>query len=453
MVDLKEFVSFTGQIISTMGLGHDHSHGHFDLDAAADDKKGREEVLRKLKTASLLCFTFFLVEVIGGILAGSLAVLSDAAHLAADLSAFLVAIVGSHIASRPASTSYSFGLKRTESLAALFSMVCLVILSLGLTVEATHRIWIILYLSGDEPVNGKLMSSIAAIGVVVNVILAFVLGEDHTHMPGMDHGHEDHNHDSHGHDSHCHDNHSHGSHDHHYHADHDEESHNHGHGHHEESGALLTKNGTEKDYLAMDGGMKLSTTKKRNVNLHAAYIHVLADLAQSAVVLVAGLIIWWKPTWQLADPICTLIFSIMVCYSTFGVIRSSISVLLEEVPPGVNWDKIFDAISGVEGVSNVHDLHIWSISHGKMTLSVHATADNVEQGYRDIRKVCYDEKITHLTVQLQPSTIGDCVTCHGETDHQCMAEPVHLTLRNGNDRSAGSSMHAPAQEHDHGHAH
>ena len=63
-------------------------------------------------------------------------------------------------------------------------MVCLVILSIGLAVEATHRVWIILYVGGDEfQVNGKLMSTIASIGVVVNVILAFVLGEDHAHLP------------------------------------------------------------------------------------------------------------------------------------------------------------------------------------------------------------------------------------------------------------------------------
>ncbi len=110
--------------------------------------------------------------------------LSDAVHLAADLAAFLVAIVGSHIASLPASESHTFGLKRTESLAALLSMVCLVILSIGLAVEATHRIWVLLFSDEDVPeVDGKLMSTIAAIGVVVNVVLAFVLGEDHAHMP------------------------------------------------------------------------------------------------------------------------------------------------------------------------------------------------------------------------------------------------------------------------------
>ena len=115
-------------------------------------------------------------------MAGSLAVLSDAAHLAADLSAFVVAISGSHIASLPASDSHTFGLKRTESLAALFSMVSLAILSIGLAIEALRRMWVILYVGEDIDVDGKLMSSIAFIGVVVNVILAYVLGEDHVHM-------------------------------------------------------------------------------------------------------------------------------------------------------------------------------------------------------------------------------------------------------------------------------
>ena len=371
-----------------------------------------------------------MVEVIGGILAGSLAVLSDAAHLAADLSAFLVAIIGSHIASRPACASYTFGLKRTESLAALFSMVCLVILSLGLTVEATHRIYIIVYLGGDEPVDGKLMSSIAAIGVVVNLILAYVLGEDLVR----------------GHDYHDHDDHDHAHHDDHDHAYQDEEeSHDHGHSHHGEAAALLSKNGNRQDYSQLDEEAKLEAAKKRNVNLNAAYIHVLADLAQSAVVLLAGLIIWWKPTWQLADPICTLIFSVMVCYSTMGVIRSSLSVLLEEVPAGVDWNEIFDSISAVKGVSNVHDLHIWSISHGKITLSVHATADNVEQAFSDITEVCHEKKITHLTIQLQPAHIQDCVTCHDETAHQCMNKR--------NDSSTSAPAQVDDHDHDHGHGH
>lgn len=409
--------------------GHAHKHSHDDHspdtsiakprgEAAAAEKARRHDVVKKLKTASALCLTFMLLEVVGGILAGSLAVLSDAAHLAADLSAFIVAISGSHIASLPASDSHTFGLKRTESLAALFSMVSLAILSVGLAVEAIHRMWIILYSGGEvTEVDGKLMSYIAFIGVIVNIILAFVLGEDHVHMPGGDHGHD----------------HDHGDHNGHSHAHHQDE----------ESNTLLQgkKGGHEHSYAAVNevhaavqhldevlpgtsthndsSACKSHKKKERNVNLHAAYIHVLADLAQSVVVLIAGLVIWAKPTWQLADPICTLIFSILVCYSTVGVIRSSLSVLLEEVPPGVNWEDVFDSLSGVKGVSNVHDLHIWSISHGNFILSVHASAENPEQAYSDIKKICNQKNISHLTVQLQPDTINDCVTCTADSVHQC----------------------------------
>lgn len=430
--------------IRTMSHDHAHSHGHAhshdhqskdketactshdhhpkDKETACTsqpkkcesttDKERRHEVVRKLKTASLLCLSFLLIEVVGGILSGSLSVLSDAAHLTADLAAFIVAISGSHIASLPASDSHTFGLKRTESLAALFSMVSLAILSVGLAVEAIRRMWIILYSGGEvTEVDGKLMSLIAFIGVIVNVILAFVLGEDHVHMVGAgncshDHGDDDHNHNG----------------------------HSHAHQHHdEESDNLLCGSSEGNSYSAVnevqhqnevlphknDDHSSAAVKPARNVNLHAAYLHVLADLAQSVVVLVAGLIIWYKPTWQLADPICTLIFSVMVCYSTVGVIRSSLSVLLEEVPPGVNWEEIYDAISGVKGVSNVHDLHIWSISDSTPILSVHATADDTEQAYGDIKKICNKKNISHLTVQLQPSTIDDCVTCTEGSVHQC----------------------------------
>jgi len=399
----------------TTDHNHSHSHGHScehskekehspkgqhndnlqDRKALAD-KEQRNEVLRKLKLATALCFTFFIIEVIGGLLAHSLAVLSDAAHLAADLSAFIVAIVGSHIASQPANQKHSFGLKRTESLAALFSMVSLVILSIGLVVEASRRMWMILYLGESEPVDGKLMSTIAGIGVFVNIALAGVLGvENHVHLPGEDHGHA-HDHGSHG---ECE----------------KDEGHSHAHAHHDEEKAPLKNDKNASAYSATEGTQHVDDVapkkKERNVNLHAAYLHVLADLAQSVIVFIAGLIIWWKPTWQIVDPICTLIFSVLVCFSTFGVIRASLAVLLEAVPSSVKWSEIYDSISNVDGVSNVHDLHIWSISQGDNALSVHATAERPEQAYGAIKKICNSKGIPHLTLQL--TTAEECVTCDG----------------------------------------
>ncbi|KAL3927737.1 MAG: hypothetical protein SGBAC_012962, partial [Bacillariaceae sp.] len=139
----------------------------------------RKEVLNRLLIATGLCSFFLIVEVVGGILAGSLAVLSDAAHLFADLAGFAVAIAATFLASMPATKAHTYGLKRSESLAALFSMTSLAFVTVTLACEAVRR----LITPEQEPVDGKLMVVIASIGVVVNIALAFVLGENHVHLP------------------------------------------------------------------------------------------------------------------------------------------------------------------------------------------------------------------------------------------------------------------------------
>jgi zinc transporter 2 len=155
-------------------------------------------VLRRLHLAAVLCGIFLIVEVIGGTLSGSLAVLSDAAHLVADLTSFGVAILAGHLAQLPSSDQHTYGLRRTESLAALLSMVSLAIVSLGLAYEALRR----LFITHDTQVDGPLMSFIAFIGVLVNVILAVVLGEHHVHLPGYDSSCSSSHDHSHGHSHH-----------------------------------------------------------------------------------------------------------------------------------------------------------------------------------------------------------------------------------------------------------
>lgn len=148
-----------------------------------EEMKERRKVLQRLKLATTLCVVFFVVEIIGGLLSGSLAILSDAAHLFSDFASFAVAIMANYLASLPSTEMHTFGLKRSESLAALFSMVSLAIVCVWLGVEALKRLYCILYKPDEiEPVDGKLMSGIALIGVCVNVALAFVLGEHHVHM-------------------------------------------------------------------------------------------------------------------------------------------------------------------------------------------------------------------------------------------------------------------------------
>lgn len=415
------------------------------------DHSTDEGVLRRLKCASYLCAFFLTVEVVGGLLSHSLAVLSDAAHLFADLTSFIVAVFAANLARLPPTVTSTYGFKRTEALAALFSMSCLAVVSFFLGLDAILRIVRLSNASRDENgnfedtsilVDGKLMSFIASIGVLVNVSLAFILGENHVHLPGGDHSHShdhesddhrEHEHHHHVHeptsklDHHDHSHNSHHNHDHDHvtdeeanvhsdssddHSSHSSDDHNHRHHPpHEHEHEHHDHHHDERTSLLSHGNDKKVENQQRNINLHAAYLHVLTDLVQSILVLIAGIIIWKKPSLQVVDPICTLVFCAIVAKSTKGVIISSISVLMNQVPAEVKWEDVHDAISAVEGVSNVHMLHIWAISHGSNSLSVHADADDVEEALQALHEICRKFNISHSTIQLQPSNLDGCVTC------------------------------------------
>uniref|UniRef100_A0A7S2K600 Cation efflux protein cytoplasmic domain-containing protein n=1 Tax=Leptocylindrus danicus TaxID=163516 RepID=A0A7S2K600_9STRA len=441
------------------------------------------KVLRKLKIASVLCGTFLAVEVTGGLISHSLAVLTDAAHLFADLASFVVAIFATQLASLPASSKHTYGLKRAEALAALFSVFSLVIVTFGLALEALRRLYMLYFMDAADldPVDGKVMSIVAGLGVCVNLALAAVLGEhhvhggqihahDHCHGHGHEHAsshddgknkHDDHDVDEENHAGHNH-NHSHGgemesllshshshsggcktkpkegmfhitngkvvhyydststeqellvhsnevpphNHEHEHHGHDHNHNHGHGHGHAEEHHPKAD----EKDAHDNHGD------DIENMNLRAAYLHVLGDLALSIAVLLAGLLILYNPSWQMADPLCTIFFSVLVTYSVIGTFKQSLSILMEETPPDINWDQVYDGISSVKGVTNVHDLHIWSISQGSYAISVHLKAVNTNAALKDVGRMCRVKYgIGHCTIQIQQSTAGtddeDCFTC------------------------------------------
>ena len=175
-------------------------------------------------------------------------------------------------------------------------------------------------------IDGKLMTIIAVIALVVNSTLMYVLGHghDHGHGHGHDHGHDHgHGHGHHNHSGHGHHNHS--GHGHHNHSGHRHHNHNHDdHDHHEHD---LENNASEK-------------VEFENMNIRAAYIHALGDLIQSIGVCIAGVIIWVKPSWQIADPICTFLFGILVIYTTIQVLNQSIRVLMECAPTHIDLDSI-----------------------------------------------------------------------------------------------------------------
>lgn len=141
---------------------------------------------------------------------------------------------------------------------------------------------------------------------------------------------------------------------------------------------------------------------KENINLRAAYIHVLSDLVQSVAVLIAGIVIRYKPDWQIIDPILSVIFSTIICFSTVGIIRSSMNVLLEGVPPDVNLSELESSIKSITGVSCICSIHVWSISHGATALTAHIQASNANIVQRLVQRIATsDFGIEHITVQVQ----------------------------------------------------
>jgi zinc transporter 2 len=125
----------------------------------------------------------------------------------------------------------------------------------------------------------------------------------------------------------------------------------------------MTDYGAKESHGHGHGGDKKEVQKKKkkpkNLNLYAAYIHAVGDVIQSVGVMLAGLLIWCKPEWQVVDPMCTFLFSFLVLATTKGTIMMSVKVLMEAAPDGLDFAKLKNDIQGIPGVSDVHDLHIW----------------------------------------------------------------------------------------------
>lgn len=108
-----------------------------------------------------------------------------------------------------------------------------------------------------------------------------------------------------------------------------------------------------------------------NINVRAAFIHVLGDFLQSFGVFVAALVIYFKPDWDIIDPICTFLFSILVLLTTFAIIKDTLLVLMEGMPRGIDFNEVMSIILNIDGVERVHNLRIWALSLDKIALSSH----------------------------------------------------------------------------------
>ena len=138
-----------------------------------------------------------------------------------------------------------------------------------------------------------------------------------------------------------------------------------------------------------------------NFNIKAAMIHVLGDFFQSVVVVVGGIIIYYKPDYSIVDPILTFIFSFLVLGTTIPTMKNLLIILMEATPEKFNYKQLKEDLEKIEGVKEVHDLHIWSLTAGKIALSGHLFSENPMSSLKKGTDVCRKYGIYHSTLQVE----------------------------------------------------
>ena len=267
-----------------------------------------------------LTATFTVVEVVGGLITGSLALLADAGHMLSDTLSLGLALFAAWLAGRPATPERSFGYQRAEILAALFNGITLVAISIWIFVEAYSR------LREPPEILGGWMLVVAALGLIVNV-----------------------------------------------------------------AGALI-----------------LSRSDGENLNVEGALRHVIADALGSVGAIVAALVIVLTG-WRYADPLVSVAIGLLILASSWSLLRDSTNILLEATPRGIDAEEVGRRMAGAEGVVEVHDLHIWTITSGFPALSAHVLVGQSEDCHARRRYLedllAREYGISHTTLQVDH--VGD----------------------------------------------
>lgn len=154
----------------------------------------------------------------------------------------------------------------------------------------------------------------------------------------------------------------------------------------------------------------LSHGKEGSLNLKSAYLEVWSDMLSSLGVIVAALIIYYTHiTW--IDSLVAVLIGLWVLPRTWILLKEAINILLEGVPEGVDIKNIETTILSVDGILEVHDLHIWAITNDKISLTAHlvAPAGNEKSIQAEVQKVLAKQfNITHTTLQIETSRTPDC---------------------------------------------
>ena len=288
-------------------MSHNHSHN-----------SSNETSEKNLFITMALNFFITVAEVIGGIISGSLSLISDALHNFSDGFAIIITYIAMRLSKKPKTLKYTFGLKRAEIIAAIINASTLIIISFFLIKEAVERFY------NPSPITGSLMLIVAALGLVANVV-----------------------------------------------------------------GTLLLKKGSEG-----------------NLNIRAAYFHLLSDAVSSlAVIIGAVFIIFYKIYW--IDPVLTILISLYILKETYEIVKESLDIVMMSSPEGIDLDAIKNIVEQIPGVKNIHHVHLWKMNDNDTHFEAHIEVENMSVSetseiQRKIEQSLHDKyEINHTTLQFE----------------------------------------------------
>lgn len=185
-----------------------------------------------------------------------------------------------------------------------------------------------------------------------------------------------------------------------------------------------------------------------DVNIRSVFLHMLGDTLSTAAVILGGLAILFTHQ-QWIDPLLSLIIATMILWSSWGIVRETLHILLEGTPRSLDLGEIRAAMQGVEGVVNVHDLHVWSLTSQSHALSSHVQVIEMQLAESEavLERINHQLRdhfgIHHSTIQIE---VTDCPTVDG-----CVSPPEPDVIDGHSHHHHGPGGHHHGHEHSHAH--
>lgn len=290
-------------------MSHSHYHGHHH---SGDQTEGR------LWISIFLNLAITLAEFVGGIISGSLSLLSDAVHNLNDTASLGISLVARKVSKKKATKRKTFGYKRAEIIGAFINLITLVIIALFLIKEGVERFY------NPQPIDGMVMFVVAIIGLLGNVITAVLLYR----------------------------------------------------------------------------------SSKENINIKSAYVHIMSDALSSVGVIIAGWLIL-KYQLYIVDTILTILIAGYILVQSYYMLRKTIDILMESTPTGIKMDEVTEAMQQIDGVLDIHHLHIWRLDEDNILLESHVVIDEndmanmerIKASLKELLNASFD--IHHSTLEFE----------------------------------------------------